>query len=166
MPDKEELQLPGERIFRKGDKVMQIRNNYDIPFERDGGEAGVGAYNGDMGIITEVDLSTRSLTVQMDDKKYVYPAEHLPGLEPAYAVTIHKSQGSEFPVVVIPAAEVPAKLCYRNLLYTGVTRARRLCVIAGQRTTLQTMVANRQQNLRYSCLADMICEEKQKGSTV
>ena len=69
-------------------------------------------------------------------------------------------------MVVIPAAEVPAKLCYRNLLYTGVTRARRLCVIAGQRTTLQTMVANRQQNLRYSCLADMICEEKQKGSTV
>ena len=166
MPDKPELQLPGERIFRKGDKVMQIRNNYDIPFERDGGEAGVGAYNGDMGIITEVDLSTRSLTVQMDDKKYVYPAEHLPELEPAYAVTIHKSQGSEFPVVVIPAAEVPAKLCYRNLLYTGVTRARRLCVIAGQRTTLQTMVANRQQNLRYSCLADMICEEKQKESTV
>ena len=165
-PDKPELQLPGERVFREGDKVMQIRNNYDIPFERDGGEAGVGAYNGDMGIITGVDPSTRSLTVQMDDKKYTYPAEHLPELEPAYAVTIHKSQGSEFPVVVIPAAEVPGKLCYRNLLYTGVTRARKLCVVAGQRTTLQTMVANRQQNLRYSCLADMICEEKKKGSTV
>ena len=166
MPGKAELQLPGERIFRKGDKVMQIRNNYDIPFERDGGEAGVGAYNGDMGIITEVDLSTRSITVQMDDKRYTYPAEHLLELEPAYAVTIHKSQGSEFPVVVLPAAEVPAKLCYRNLLYTGVTRARKLCIVAGQRATLQTMVANRQQNLRYSCLADMIREEQQKGSTV
>lgn len=165
-PDKPELQLPGDRVFRKGDKVMQIRNNYDIPFERNGGEAGVGAYNGDMGIITEVDPGSRCVTVTIDDKCYVYPAEHLMELEPAYAVTIHKSQGSEFPVVVIPAAEVPAKLCYRNLLYTGVTRARRLCIVAGQRSTLQTMVANRRQNLRFSCLSEMIREEMQKGNVV
>ena len=157
-PGKAQLEQAG-RIFREGDKVMQVRNNYDITFEREGGEAGVGAYNGDMGIITQVDTENRTVTVVMDDKRYRYQAENLPELEPAYAVTIHKSQGSEFPVVVIPAAEVPAKLCYRNLFYTGITRARRLCVVAGRRDTVSAMVENVRQNLRFSCLGALLKEE-------
>lgn len=103
------------KILRLGDKVMQIKNDYDITFERQGAEAGVGAYNGDMGVITGVDVDARSVTVQMDDRKYTYTADQLNELEPAYAVTVHKSQGSEFPAVVLPAADVPARLCYRNL---------------------------------------------------
>lgn len=140
------------RVLRCGDKVMQIKNDYDITFERAGAEAGVGAYNGDLGVITEVDVSGRSVTVMMDDRRYVYSADQLAELEPAYAVTVHKSQGSEFPVVIIPVADVPARLCYRNLLYTGVTRARKLCVLVGTGRTVQAMVRNMRQNLRFSGL--------------
>ena len=140
------------RILRLGDKVMQIKNDYDIAYERTGAEAGVGAYNGDLGIITAVDTDSRSVTVQMDDRKYVYGADQLAELEPAYAVTVHKSQGSEFSAVILPLADVPPRLCYRNLLYTGVTRARKLCVIAGTQRTEQAMVQNVRQNMRYSGL--------------
>ena len=157
-PAADKPQLGGEqsgqngKILRLGDKVMQIKNDYDITFERSGAEAGVGAYNGDLGVITAVDVEARSVTVQMDDRLYHYGADQLAELEPAYAVTVHKSQGSEFPAVVLPAADVPARLCYRNLLYTGVTRARRLCIVAGTERTVQTMVQNVRQNLRYSGL--------------
>ena len=154
-PARGKPQLGGEqggRILRLGDKVMQIKNDYDIPFERSGAEAGVGAYNGDLGIITGVDVDSRSVTVQMDDRTYTYSADQLAELEPAYAVTVHKSQGSEFPAVIMPVADVPARLCYRNLLYTGVTRARRLCVLAGTAATEKRMVDNVRQNMRYSGL--------------
>ena len=140
------------KILRLGDKVMQIKNDYDITFERAGAEAGVGAYNGDMGVITAVDVDGRAVTVMMDDRKYTYTADQLNELEPAYAVTVHKSQGSEFPAVVLPVADVPARLCYRNLLYTGVTRARKLCVLTGTARTEQAMVQNVRQNMRYSGL--------------
>ena len=146
------------RVLRCGDKVMQIKNDYDIPYERDSAEAGVGAYNGDMGIITAVDPESRAVTVQMDDRKYIYGADQLAELEPAYAVTVHKSQGSEFPAVIMPVADVPARLCYRNLLYTGVTRARRLCILAGTRRTEQAMVDNVRQNMRYSGLRYLLRE--------
>lgn len=142
----------GSKILRLGDKVMQIKNDYDITFERAGAEAGVGAYNGDLGIIAAIDRESRSVTVMMDDRKYVYSADQLNELEPAYAVTVHKSQGSEFPAVIVPVADVPARLCYRNLLYTGVTRARKLCVLTGSSRTIQTMVRNVRQNMRYSGL--------------
>ncbi len=154
-PDAAKPQIVWEqsgRVLRLGDKVMQIKNDYDIPYERDGAEAGVGAYNGDLGIITEVDPSGRSVTVQMEDRKYLYGADQLAELEPAYAVTVHKSQGSEFPAVIMPLADVPARLCYRNLLYTGVTRARKLCILAGTRRTEKAMVDNVRQNMRYSGL--------------
>jgi exodeoxyribonuclease V alpha subunit len=147
------------RTFRAGDKVMQVRNNYEIVWQRDGGEQGVGAYNGDIGIVESVNPRDRSLVVRMDDRRILYPADNLGELEIAYAITIHKSQGSEFPAVVLPAAEVPQRLCYRNLLYTGVTRARRLCVVAGQRATLTRMIENARQNLRYSALACLLAEE-------
>ncbi|MGN0652212.1 MAG: ATP-dependent RecD-like DNA helicase [Gemmiger sp.] len=146
------------RILRLGDKVMQIKNDYDIAYERSGAEAGVGAYNGDLGIITGVDTDNRSVTVQMDDRKYVYGADQLNELEPAYAVTVHKSQGSEFPAVILPLADVPPKLCYRNLFYTGVTRARKLCVLAGTQRTEQAMVHNVRQNMRYSGLRYLLRE--------
>ncbi len=152
---KAEIQVNG-RIFRIGDKVMQIKNNYQIPYEREGGESGVGAFNGDMGIVLEVDVQERTLLVAMDDRKLRYTPDVIPELEIAYAVTVHKSQGSEFAAVVVPVSDVPQKLCYRNLLYTGVTRAKRLCVLAGQNAVVQRMVENTRQNMRYSCLADML----------
>ena len=163
-PAADKPQLGGEqggqnsKILRLGDKVMQIKNDYDITFERSGAEAGVGAYNGDLGVITAVDTEARSVTVQMDDRQYHYTADQLDELEPAYAVTVHKSQGSEFPAVVLPAADVPARLCYRNLLYTGVTRARRLCIVAGNERIVEKMVQNVRQNLRYSGLRYLLAE--------
>lgn len=156
-PDKPQLGgEKGGKVLRLGDKVMQIKNDYDIPYERSGAEAGVGAYNGDLGVITAVDAENRTVTVQMDDRKYTYNADQLAELEPAYAVTVHKSQGSEFPAVVMPVADVPAKLCYRNLLYTGVTRARKLCVLTGTVRTEQAMVQNVRQNMRYSGLRHLL----------
>ena len=153
--DKAQLQS-ASRVFRVGDKVMQVRNNYEIIWRRDGGEQGVGAYNGDIGIVESIDTRSRSMVVHMDDRRLVYPAENLNELEPAYAITVHKSQGSEFAAVVLPAAGVPPRLCYRNLFYTGVTRARRLCVVAGRRDTVAAMMANVRQNLRYSGLAALL----------
>lgn len=153
--DKPQLEIAGQ-VFRLGDKVMQVRNNYLIPFERDGGEAGVGAFNGDLGIVVGVDPGERALLVQMDDRKLAYSAENIPELEIAYAVTVHKSQGSEFSAVVIPVSDLPEKLCYRNLLYTGVTRAKQLCVLTGRPNTVNRMVENIRQNLRYSCLAHLL----------
>ena len=138
---------------------MQVRNNYDIVWQRDGGEQGVGAYNGDIGFITAINPHDRSMTVQMDDRKLVYTSDHLVELEIAYAVTIHKSQGSEFPAVIIPAAEVAEKLCYRNLIYTGVTRARKLCIVVGLRSTVNTMITNVRPNLRYSGLCELLQAE-------
>ena len=146
------------RVFRVGDKVMQVRNDYEIVWHRDGGEQGVGVYNGDIGIVESINTRDRSMVVRMDDRKLIYPAENLGELETAYAITIHKSQGSEFAAVVLPAAQVPPRLCYRNLFYTGVTRARKLCVVTGRRDTVAAMMANVRQNLRYSGLAALLQE--------
>lgn len=155
-PGKAELNLR-DKVLRVGDKVMQIRNNYDIPFIRpDGGAEGAGAFNGDMGIITSIDVRAATVTVRSEDRLLVYAAEHVRELEPAYAVTIHKSQGSEFPAIVMPLLEIPPRLCYRNLLYTGVTRARRLCVMTGRAYEAAQMIANIKINKRFSCLTDML----------
>lgn len=148
-----------DRILRLGDKVMQIKNNYDIPYTRpDGGEDGAGAFNGDIGVIEAVDPRANTVTVRSEDRRIVYTAEFLRELELAYAITIHKSQGSEYAAIVIPLMDVPPKLCYRNLLYTGVTRARKLCVITGHAHEAAQMVANVKRNLRFSCLADFLRE--------
>lgn len=154
---KPELQS-ASRVFRVGDKVMQVRNNYEIIWQRIGGEQGVGAYNGDIGIVESINMRDRSMVVRMDDRRLVYPAENLNELEIAYAITVHKSQGSEFPAVILPVAQVPARLCYRNLFYTGVTRARKLCIVAGRRDVVNLMMSNIRQNLRYSCLAYLMQE--------
>ena len=147
------------RVFRVGDKVMQVRNNYEIVWNRIGGEQGVGAYNGDIGIVESINIRDRSMVVRMDDKRLIYPAENLNELEIAYAITVHKSQGSEFPAVILPAAQIPPRLCYRNLFYTGVTRARKLCIVAGRRDVVNRMMSNIRQNLRYSGLAQLLQAE-------
>lgn len=154
---KPELQSAA-RVFRVGDKVMQVRNNYEITWQRIGGEQGVGAYNGDIGIVESIDVRSRSMVVRMDDRRLVYPAENLNELEIAYAITVHKSQGSEFPAVILPAAQVPPRLCYRNLFYTGVTRGRKLCIVVGRRDVVNRMMSNIRQNLRYSGLAALLAQ--------
>ena len=159
-PQKGKPQLQSaSRVFRVGDKVMQVRNNYEILWQRIGGEQGVGAYNGDIGIVESINPRDRSMVVRMDDRRMLYPAENLNELEIAYAITVHKSQGSEFPAVILPVAQVPPRLCYRNLFYTGVTRARKLCVVAGRRDVVNRMMSNIRQNLRYSGLCELLKEE-------
>lgn len=142
-----------EITLRVGDKVMQVKNNYDIPFHRENGEEGAGAFNGDIGFIRSIDTRGSTMKVQFDDRIYTYGSEQIFQLEPAYAITVHKSQGSEFPAVVMPLTDVPQKLCYRNLLYTGVTRAKQILVMAGQSHILKTMTENATKTLRYSCMA-------------
>lgn len=156
VPGKPELRVFG-MVFRLGDKVMQTRNDYDIPFTRINGEPGAGAFNGEIGVVERVGKG--NMTVLCEDRRLEYTSENIHKLELAYAVTIHKSQGSEFEAVVIPLAEVPKKLQYRNLLYTAVTRARRLCILAGEEEVLAQMVRAGNKNRRYSCLADFLKDE-------
>lgn len=144
-------------VFRQGDKVMQIKNDYDIPFTRINGEPGAGAFNGEIGVVEHIGKGT--MTVLCEDRRLEYTTETLHKLELAYAVTIHKSQGSEFEAVVIPLADVPQKLRYRNLLYTAVTRAKRLCVLAGEEEILLQMVGAGNKNRRYSCFKNFLQSE-------
>jgi exodeoxyribonuclease V alpha subunit len=143
-------------IFREGDRVMQIRNNYDIRWEKLENRLidGMGVFNGDMGVIYKIDDEEQSLTVLFDDDRLVeYDYSILDEIDPAYAVTIHKSQGSEFPVVVMPVFFGPQILMTRNLLYTAVTRAKKMVVLVGEEDALLEMVSNRRENLRYSGLS-------------
>ncbi len=155
-PNKAQLILQ-DRIFRVGDKVMQIKNNYDLPFTKlNSNEEGTGVFNGDLGIISEIDLRLNTLTVISEDRQIIYPSEFLYELELAYAITIHKSQGSEFEAIIVPLFDVPKRLCYRNLLYTGITRAKQLCIMCGQMHQAQNMIDNALKNKRYSCLSDFL----------
>ena len=145
------------RILREGDKVMQIKNNYDLLWKRTGGDEGSGVYNGDMGRIVEV--KTASVTILFDDgKKVVYENALLDEIELAYAVTVHKSQGSEFKTVVIPVFFGTEKLFSRNLLYTAVTRAREMVVLVGQKAALKKMVDNDYEAKRFSSLRWQLLE--------
>ncbi len=148
----------GQNLFREGDKVMQVRNNYDIIYTRDDGEQGVGVYNGDIGIIEMIDRPTRSLHVRYDDRVAEYTFDMLEQLELAYAVTVHKSQGSEFDAVILPITGSRSKLFYRNLLYTAVTRAKKLLIIVGQAAAVEQMVQNDRKTLRYTNLARFLQE--------
>ncbi|MDE6593204.1 MAG: ATP-dependent RecD-like DNA helicase, partial [Oscillospiraceae bacterium] len=121
-----------------------------------GNEKGAGIYNGDIGTIVQVKKSDNSLVIDFDGRVAEYPYDFLEELELAYAVTVHKSQGSEFTAVVIPLLEGFDKLCYRNLLYTAVTRAKKLLIIVGSRSVVDRMVENCRKNLRYSCLKHFI----------
>lgn len=110
-------------ILREGDKVMQSKNNYNLPWSKEDGTCGEGVYNGDVGILLEIDKREGTLIVQVDDKFVLYTMESASELEHAYAITVHKSQGNEFAAVIMPMFPGPPQLYYRNLLYTGITRA-------------------------------------------
>ncbi len=154
----------GESVFRVGDKVMQIRNNYQVEWEvvnRYGipVEKGLGVFNGDMGIIREINTFSETLTVEFDEGRLVeYPFRQLDELELAYAITVHKAQGSEYPAVVMPLLSGPRMLMNRNLLYTAVTRARRCVVIVGDDETFCRMEQNTSVQKRYSGLRDRLTE--------
>ncbi len=142
-------------VFRVGDKVMQIKNNYDIPWEKDGVE-GMGVFNGDIGTITDIDTQSGEISVCFDDKCVVYPSEMTDQLEHAYAITVHKSQGSEYPVVIIPTYNAPSMLLSRNLFYTAVTRAQKMVILVGSTEIICKMVDNNRQSLRYTSLCEAI----------
>ena len=148
----------GERIIfknfelREGDKVMQIKNNYDIMWTSDSGEEGSGVFNGDIGILEKIDRKNSLLRVRFDDRLAIYYNENVNELELAYAMTIHKSQGSEFDCVILPILDAPSKLLYRNLLYTAVTRAKKLLIVVGSSDLLLSMVENNRKSLRYTTL--------------
>ncbi|MFR6436565.1 MAG: ATP-dependent RecD-like DNA helicase, partial [Peptoniphilaceae bacterium] len=147
-----------------GDKVMQTKNNYQMPWKSQNkvfDNEGEGVFNGDLGRVTAVDPDGAWLKVLYDDRLCTYTSEYLPELMPAYASTVHKSQGSEFPVVVMPILNGPPMLYTRNLLYTGVTRARKLVVIVGSFQALERMVQNNRIRWRYSDL-DSILKEKRE----
>ena len=154
----------GERLFREGDKVMQIKNNYQITWEILSKygipiDKGMGVFNGDMGIIVDIDEPAQLLTVEFDECRRVeYPFSQLDELELAYAITIHKSQGSEYPAVLLPILAGPRMLFNRNLLYTAVTRARKCVTILGSSRTLQEMIRNEEHHKRYTGLCDRIRE--------
>ncbi len=142
--------------FRQGDKVMQIKNNYDILWETNFGETGSGVFNGDIGFIESADGYLNSVTVNFDGKRVIYSGEEIAQLELAYAVTVHKSQGSEFDCIILPLLDVPHKLRYRNLLYTAFTRAKQLLVVVGSSTVLADMIANDKKTLRYTGLLNFL----------
>ena len=147
-------------VFRDGDKVMQTRNNYDITWSKDG-EQGAGIFNGDIGRITSINKKNMEAVIDFDGRITVYPFEMLEQLELAYAITVHKSQGSEFEVVIIPILGGFEKLYYRNLLYTAVTRAKKLLILVGSQSKIQQTVDNNRRTRRYTCLRAMIENEIQ-----
>ncbi len=138
--------------FRKGDKVMQIKNNYDLQFVKDNGEYGCGVFNGDVGYICDIDLRAAILKVRFEDRVATYFSDDIGQLELAYAITVHKSQGSEYDYVILPLMEVPSKLQYRNLLYTAVTRAKKMLIVVGQESIWNRMAENDKKTLRYTLL--------------
>ena len=149
--------LVGNKLFRVNDKVMQTKNNYNLSFIDDEGEENFGVYNGDMGHIIFIDKSSNKLTVEMDDKRLIeYNLEDLDNLELAYAITIHKSQGSEFKSVIIPMFDGYKLLQTRNLLYTAITRAKENIVIVGDKNVMNNMIRNNTINSRYSNLEKRI----------
>ena len=150
-PDKRQKAW-GEAVFREGDRVMQIRNNYDVLWVRDGGVTGAGIFNGDVGIVEEIDPSGEMMSVRFDDRVATYVSDMLGELELAYAVTVHKSQGSEYRAVVLVALPAAPALMVRGVLYTGITRARELLVVVGDDAALGRMAANDRQQRRYSGL--------------
>ncbi len=144
-----------ERVFRVGDKVMQIKNNYDAVWEKNGVE-GVGVFNGDIGVIEDIDLQEETMTVITDERRVVYEFSQADELELAYAITIHKSQGSEYGTVVLALSDFSPRLLTRNLLYTAVTRAKDMAVAVGTEQTVYNMINNDRQVRRYTGLCFLI----------
>ncbi|MGN0537562.1 MAG: ATP-dependent RecD-like DNA helicase [Acutalibacteraceae bacterium] len=138
--------------FRLGDKVMQMKNNYDLPWIKDDGTDGSGIFNGDIGMIVDISRVSGSVCVRFDDRLVTYDTESLQDLDLAYATTVHKSQGNEFEAVIMPMYKGAPQLYYRNLLYTAVTRAKKMLILVGNTDTLKYMVNNNKKTKRYSAL--------------
>ena len=157
-PDRAEIAF-GDKVFRRGDKVMHVKNNYQLEWTDARGNDGTGVFNGDMGLVLAVDAEEKALTVLFDDERtaiYEYPM--LEELELAYCLSVHKSQGSEFPVVVMPVIRGPQLLMTRNLLYTALTRARQLVVLVGREDAVAAMVNNDHIARRYTALCQRLLE--------
>ena len=148
------------RTFRVGDKVMQTKNNYQIEWENNS-KKGLGIFNGDIGEITDISVKDKVMTICFDDKTVKYEFSMLDDLEHAYAITVHKSQGSEYPIVIIPAYDAPPLLLTRNLFYTAVTRAQKMVIIVGREDIVKTMVKSDRQTMRYTCLCKRLGVNKQ-----
>ena len=149
----------GSKTFREGDKVMQIKNNYDIRWFRENGETGEGVFNGDIGIIEKIDRKTKHMRINFYDKTTALTFEDCSDIDFAYAITVHKSQGNEFDAVIIPMFSGPPQLYYRNLLYTAVTRAKKTLILVGTPQTVEYMVNNNRQTKRYSALREFLTRE-------
>ena len=164
-PSPEKLELAhGEGVLRLGDKVMQIKNNYQLEWEIVSKygiavDSGQGVFNGDVGIIKEINEMAKTIVVEYDDlRRVTYAMNGLDEIELAYALTIHKAQGSEYPAVLMPLLTGPKMLLNRNLLYTGVTRAKSCVTILGSKETVNQMIANESEQKRYTGLRERICE--------
>ena len=145
-------------IFREGDRVMQVVNNYEIEWEKNG-LSGFGIFNGDIGVIESIDLKGEVINIWFDDRYVRYDFENLDELELSYAITVHKSQGSEYPVVIIPMYSCPPMLMTRNLLYTAVTRAKKMVILVGRSDIPERMVRNNREVLRYTTLGERLKED-------
>ncbi len=153
--EKDEITL-NNTVYRVGDKVMQVKNNYDILWTKYSGECGEGIFNGDIGIIESVNKAQRMMRIKFDDRYANYDADCAIDLELSYACTVHKSQGNEFDFVIIPLIKNSQYLFYRNLLYTAVTRAKKMLIIVGNKETVHHMVNNNIRTLRYSGLSEFL----------
>ena len=141
-----------ERVFREGDKVMQIKNDYELEWCREDDSTGSGIFNGDIGTILRIDGLNECMEIVFDDKHVTYDFTSLDELEHAYAITVHKSQGCEYPIVILPLYSAPSMLLTKNLFYTAVTRAQRMVVLVGRAEIAKTMVSNAHTSMRYTCL--------------
>ncbi len=149
----------GETLFREGDKVMQTANNYDIEWEKNGA-CGMGVFNGDIGFIESINTQKEEMTVRFDDRTAKYSFELSSELDLAYAITVHKSQGSEYPIVILPMYYCSPMLMTRNLLYTAVTRAKKMVVMVGRSDIPPKMVQNNREIMRYTTLSFRIRESR------
>ncbi len=157
-PEKRECAF-GDVVFREGDRVMQTRNDYDVVWEREDGTAGTGVFNGDVGRILAIEPGGELLNIAFDDRLATYTADMLTELDMAYAVTVHKSQGSEYRGVIFVSAPCAAGLEVRGVLYTAITRARELLVAVGDDAVLRRMAENDKRQRRYSGLRWRLAEE-------
>lgn len=162
--DKREVAVAG-RTLREGDKVMQIKNNYDIIWQK-GNEEGSGIFNGDIGIIEKIDNISSAFSVNFEDRNAVFSFENANEIEHAYACTVHKSQGNEFKAVVMPVFGVVPNLCYRNLLYTAVTRAKSIMVLVGSDEVVYNMTMNNSRTKRYTALKHFLTEENDENENL
>ncbi len=148
-----------ERVFREGDKVMQIKNNYELDWIREDDSTGSGIFNGDIGTIERIDNLNECMEILFDDRRVTYDFTMLEELELAYAITVHKSQGCEYPIVILPLYSAPSMLLTKNLFYTAVTRAQRMVILVGRADIAKAMVGNSFTNHRFTCLKQRLAVE-------